>query len=87
MKLVVVVLTGLLTGLATRLVGVLSLEALKVEALSSDSRFLLVMDFLYGLATFLGVVSSKLATDLAKLLVLTRPGDLERAAFLAEVWT
>jgi len=44
-----------LEGLATCLVGVLSLEALKVEALSSASRFLLVMDFLYGLATFLGV--------------------------------
>jgi len=81
MKLVVVVLTGL----ATRLVGVLSLEALKVEALSSASRFLLVMEFLSGLATFLGV--SNLVVDLAKLLDLVRPGDLERAAFLAEVLT
>jgi len=81
MKLVVVVLTGL----ATRLVGVLSLDALKVEALSSASRFLLVMEFLSGLASFFGV--SKLVVDLAKLLDLTRPGNLERAAFLAEVLT
>lgn len=87
MKLVVVVLAGLLTGLATRLVGVLSLEALKVEALSSASRFLLVMEFLTGLATFFGVETSKLTVDLAKLLDLVRPGDLDLAAFLAEVWT